>query len=502
MKLSEIINIEYQLYRDAESGMADMQERDRKIGMSFTGPIEDRAAIFRFWLKNLMDKETFRWSWFDSTFTFLRYLIFFFFLISGAFTCAGLLSYDGSQPVNIVNFIAVFAGLNILLYLLFILNLLPYSYRKRIPLIGDFYRLAGFLLRRIIVAAGRRLYKNRRKPIRFVSDIFHRIESRHIIYKNIERWLLFSITQFGGFAFSLGAFISCIYLITFSDIAFAWNTTLDVSPQFFHRVIQIISAPWSIFNADIAPTLGLIESTRYFRLDGAYSGTQGNALTAGGWWPFLLCIIIFYGLIPRAILMAVSNIRLHILTKKAPWLSAELDSLYRRLTSPVYLSQSVKSMPIVKRNERAQSTVFDSKEINVQSCMVIVWGEAELDDAIIKRIIGLQFGWSIHDIVHAGGLDNNQDQKILNGFGKGTQTEPILFMAESWEAPGRAVEYFLKRLRTKIEKERRIIIGLINIDHGKRLMAPALADWQNWQEAVTRLNDPFTVIEPVTEAQR
>ncbi|NLD37665.1 MAG: DUF2868 domain-containing protein [Desulfatiglans sp.] len=502
MKLSEIINIEYQLYRDAQSGMADVQERDRKIGMSFTGPIEDRAAMFRFWLKNLMDKEVFPGSWFDSILTFLRYLIFFFFLISGAFTCAGILAYDGSQPVNIVNFIAVFAGLNILLYLLFILNLLPGSYRKRIPLIGDFYRLAGFLLRRIIVAAGRRLYKNRTKSIRFVSGIFHRIESRHIIYKNIERWLLFSITQLGGFAFSLGAFISSIYLITFSDIAFAWNTTLDVSPQFFHRVIQIISAPWSIFNADIIPTLSLIESTRYFRLDGAYSGTQGNALTAGGWWHFLLCIIIFYGLIPRAILMTVSNIRLHLLTRKAPLLSAELDSLYRRLTSPVYLSQSVESMPIVKRNERAQSAVFDSKEINAQSCMVIVWGEAEMEDAQIKRIISSQFRWNTHDIVHAGGLDNLQDEELLNDFEKGAQTEPILFMAESWEAPGRAVKYFLKHLRTKIQKERRIIIGLINLDHEKRLIAPALADWQNWHEAVARLNDPFIVIEPVTEAQK
>ncbi len=500
MKISEIINMEYQLYRDAESGMADVQERDRKIGMNFTGPIEDRAAIFRFWLKNLMDKQVFPGSWFDSTLTFLRYLIFFFFLISGGFTCAGILAYDGSQPVNIVNFIAVFAGLNILLYLLFILNLLPGGYRKRIPLIGDFYRLAGFLLRRIIMTTGKRLYKNRTKSIRFVSGIFYRIESRHIIYQNIERWLLFSITQLGGFAFSLGALISCIYLITFSDLAFAWNTTLDVSPQFFHRVIKIISAPWSLFDADIIPSLSLIESTRYFRLDGAYSGPQGNALTAGGWWPFLLCIISFYGLIPRAILIMVSNLKLHLLTKKAPRLSAEMDALYRRLTSPMYLSQSVDNNSNVKKREREDQTVFDSKTIDAQSCMVIVWGEAEMDDAEIKRIIGLQFGWGINDLVHAGGFDNNQDNEILNGFEKGTQTEPILFIAESWEAPGRAVEYFLKHLRAKIEKERRIILGLINIDHEKRLIAPALADWQNWQETVIRLNDPFIVIEPVTEA--
>jgi hypothetical protein len=53
-------------------------------------------------------------------------------------------------------------------------------------------------------------------------------------------------------------------------------------------------------------------------------------------------------------------------------------------------------MPIVKRNERAQSAVFDSKEINAQSCMVIVWGEAEMEDAQIKRIISSQFRWNTH----------------------------------------------------------------------------------------------------------
>jgi hypothetical protein len=502
LKLSEIINIEYQLYRDAESDVADVQERDRKIGMNYAGPIEDRISMFRFWLQNLGDEEVFPGAWFDSALIFIRYLVFFFFLISGAFTCAGILAYDGSRPVNIVNFIAVFAGLNILLYLLFILNLLPGGYCNKLPLIGDFYRLAGFLFRHLIVIVGKRLYRNRTKSIRLVSGIFYRIESRHIIYQNIERWLLFSITQLGGFAFGLGALISCTYLVTFSDLAFAWNTTLDVSPQFFHKIITVIAAPWSLFDGDLIPTLSLVESTRYFRLDGSYSGIQGNALSVGGWWPFLLCIIIFYGLIPRTILMMVSGFRLHYLLKKAPWLSAELDSLYRRLISPVYLSQSVENTPIIKKREKEEPIVFDGHEIDAQSCIVIKWGEMELDDSVIIRVIRSLFGWDTNNILYAGGFDNFQDEEILKYFEKNSEREPVLFIAESWEAPGRAIEHFLKCLRSKIPKDRRIIIGLINIDHEKRLLTPAKTDWQNWHETVLRLNDPFIVIEPITEAQK
>jgi hypothetical protein len=135
--------------------------------------------------------------------------------------------------------------------------------------------------------------------------------------------------------------------------------------------------------------------------------------------------------------------------------------------------------------------------MDARSCRVILWGEAELDDAVIKKAVETLFGWSTLDIARAGGLDIRQDDDILESF-KGGTPEPVLFLAESWEAPGRAVLYFLSSLRNITDKEQRIIVGLINIDHEKGFMAPARADWQNWHETVSRLNDPFIAIEPVT----
>ena len=78
--------------------------------------------------------------------------------------------------------------------------------------------------------------------------------------------------------------------------------------------------------------------------------------------------------------------------------------------------------------------------------------------------------------------------------------EPILMLAESWEAPSKAVEHFLHRLRSRLEKDRRILIGLINLDPENKIVSPALSDWQNWQDAAMKLNDPYIVVEPVAEA--
>ena len=497
MKLSEIINMEYQLHMDSHSDPAEVRERDRKIGMTYLGLPEDRTALFRYWLKELEKTNTHPGESVSSGLTFLRYMIFFFFLISGAGTCSGILSYNGSQPVNVINFLAVFTGFQLLLYLLFFMNILPGPVRSRIPLLGDFYRFAGFLINRGIRIAGSKINKTREKTARRMTDIFYQARSRHIIYTKIERWTLFSITQLGGLAFSLGALITCMYLVTFSDIAFAWNTTLDISSGTFHWIISVISLPWSFIAPDQVPSIELIESTRFFRLDGNYSGAGSNALLAGGWWRFLIYSLLFYGVIPRIILLTASRFALHRALVKAPFLSAELDSLNRRLTAPLI---SIKSDRVQSgRIKPVESDPAGIREpLKADSCSIILWGDIELSDTEIRDIVKSGLKWDIIETYYAGMLDNEKDDQTLSRFDKSEEDEPVLILTESWEAPGKAIAHFLERLRMKLKQDRMIVVGLINMDRDKKPIPPSGADWQNWHDAVLRLGDPFICIEPVT----
>ena len=499
MKLSEIINIEYQLYIDARSDPALVRNRDREIGKTYYGPEADRVSLFRFWLKGMEDKHSYPGQSIDSALTFLRYLVFFFFMFSGATTCAGILSYNGSRPVNIVNFIAVFAGIEMLLYLFFVLNVLPGKIHNKIPFIGDFYRFAGFIFSKIIGTVSNHLFKNKTEFISQLTGTFYRARSRHMVYHNIERWTLFSLTQLAGFAFSIGALAACSYLITFSDLAFAWNTTLDVSPVFFHRIVSVISIPWAFLFEKLVPTIDLVESTRYFRLSGSYSGLHGSALTAGGWWPFLICILVFYGLIPRFLLLMLSRIFLLRAQRKVPFLSAEFDSLYRRLTYPIFSTRTDSVQHEKEITAKQKSRNPEGLSFKAEACYLIVWGECDIPEAEIKKIVEARFRWNILETGYAGMLDNLRDEETLRRFKDRNDDRPILILAESWEAPGKAMEHFLRRLRINEKDNRGIIIGLVNQDAEKHIISPSRIDWQNWQDAVARLNDPFICIEPVAE---
>jgi hypothetical protein len=499
LKLDEIINLEYQLYKDTQYDPVALRERDRKIGKDYNGSEEDRVSLFRFWLKKLEDENSYPGQSLTSALTFLRYLVFLFFLISGATTCAGVLSYDGSRPVNIVSFLAVFVGFQILLYLLFILNILPGGIRGKIPFIGDFYRFAEFIFSRIMGIVSNHLYKNKTESIRQMTSIFNRAKSRHVIYKKIERWALFSITQLGGFAFSLGALAACAYLIIFSDLAFAWNTTLDVSADFFHKIILMISAPWALVSSDLVPTIDLVESTRYFRLDGNYSSLHSGALSAGGWWPYLICTLIFYGLIPRFIFLIFSRFILLRAQKRAPFLSAEFDSLYRRLTSPIFSTQPEKVEQSKEKPKKQDMKISDDPSFKSEACCLIVWGEIDLPEIESEKIIQTGFNWNILETFYAGMLDNLQDEQTLKQLEASKDEEPILLLAESWESPSKAIEHFLHSLRANIKKDRRIVIGLINLNSAGKAIPPSLPDWQNWQDAAVKLNDPFINVEPVIE---
>ena len=131
---------------------------------------------------------------------------------------------------------------------------------------------------------------------------------------------------------------------------------------------------------------------------------------------------------------------------------------------------------------------------------MIVWGEIDLPEAEIEKIVQARFRWNILETGYAGMLDNLRETKeTLRHFKDLDDDRPILILAESWEAPGKAMEHFLRRLRTNKKDGRRIIIGLVNQDEEKHIISPSLIDWQNWQYVVGELNYPFICVAPVSE---
>jgi hypothetical protein len=58
------------------------------------------------------------------------------------------------------------------------------------------------------------------------------------------KWAAMVSAQTFGVAFNVGALAAALYLVTFSDLAFSWSTTLSADIERGHRITSWLSAPW------------------------------------------------------------------------------------------------------------------------------------------------------------------------------------------------------------------------------------------------------------------
>jgi len=133
-------------------------------------------------------------------------------------------------------------------------------------------------------------------------------------------------------------------------------------------------------------------------------------------------------------------------------------------------------------------------------CTVIKWGDLDIEDLKLNKLIINRFAWKIENSVTAGSLDYEKSNlAAMNLIGKQKGSDPILILVESWEAPDAALKFFLKQLRETIPVDRHIIIGLINKNSYEKWNPPLKSDRQIWKREIAGLTDPYLRVESVVE---
>ena len=162
MTFAELIDIEVQMMKDHHADPIELRQRDRDIGQQLKIPVSRRRELFVAWLKRVRTAEHLSaGELFNTGYSWLGRLLLISGLIAGGASAASLLSYDGTRPVNIVNFLAILVGIQIITMLFFLLNALPLAVRRFIPGIGEFYnfiRELSYLFSRLIVKVHFKLY--------------------------------------------------------------------------------------------------------------------------------------------------------------------------------------------------------------------------------------------------------------------------------------------------------------------------------------------------------
>ncbi len=492
MTLADLIDLEVQLARDRDADPAAVEARDRSL-LPPEEPGGDRRALIGRWVEELREKErgeAHPGRAIATAVGAVRAALALAGLVLGWSAATALLRYTGREPVNVWDFLLVFVGLQLLLLALLLASFFLPLAAVGAPVAGLFRSAVAAIYPRL---ASRGLAWTGRHAAEW-RTLWHRLRSRRSLYHRVEPWVVLGLTQSFGVAFNAGAILGCLRLIVFSDIAFSWSTTLiQLDAARFHAIVHALAAPFGWAWPDADPSRARVEATRYSRLEGAYvlsgTGRAAHPEMVGGWWPFLLAALAFYGLLPRCLTLAVARIREATLLARLPLDDAELARVVERLSgprvetdhpapaaSPPRLAPPTSPVPVIEPGT---------------GCALVLWRDVPAR-AALEEAVARQTRCTIGGVYAAGGRDYDEEKLDLARLAAGAG--PVAVVAEGWEAPDKAVLRLVAGLRRALGPRRHLLVLLARVD-GDHLAPPETAEVRIWQEALAPLEDPYLAVD-------
>lgn len=326
----------------------------------------------------------------------------------GFFVGVGLLSYSGKAPVNIVYYLIIAVAIPLFSMFITILSLISRG------------KLANFL---------RMLF-----PLHWLEKLVDYILSHKKVDSSfkmpfsaefsklffIERVQLFSMI------FSIGLFISLIFMVVATDIAFGWSTTLQISVEEFHKILSNIGIWWSGIFPSAIPSLELVDISHYFRLGAKVDNSMvANADKLGAWWRFLAMSTLFYAIGLRFVLWLVTKYLLHRQLKKEFLRLEGVSRILKEFERPFV---STKSQTPEKHLEIRESTKerVTSKRVEKNSTL-LGWNYTKDEMRLANDATKIM----VKDIIEVGGSNTfDEDEEIANSL-KGK----VIIYVKSWEPP-------------------------------------------------------------------
>ena len=413
-----------------------------------------------------------------------RHLVGFATIFMGALAGVGLaaaaLHYDGTHPVNAVTVLSLFAGMQLLLIAITML-LLP----NNVP---GLRVIQGFLAQA--------------NPGAFVAAVYGRIagsqlpESAKTLFTwrvgraaagRFAKWQLLHWSQAAAIAFNIAALVTALALVTFTDLAFGWSTTLHVSGDELARWIDIIVTPWAELMPAAVPDAAMIEASRFFRLENS-AATFGAPESYTGWWPFLMVSMLVYGLLPRVALWIFASLRLRAATRALLLEDAQVTALLDRMASPALATTA----QVDENPHRLKAAPKHTHRLNTDApTAALIWSDAidrSQAQQRAQRILGLEL--SAEALSAGGGASLAEDAAVMDSLADGAPSQIIVFV-RAYEPPLLELMDSLTRLRKRLGPQASIIIHPVP-ESGTELVP---ADVETWHRSIAARRDPLTYVE-------
>jgi Protein of unknown function (DUF2868) len=485
--LSDLVDLSAALETDSSADLDSRKRRDRGIGRDLQAQRLRPVRQLHGWLGRV---DIPGWQRHGQAAVQLYHVLCVLLAVAGLAGGWGLaravLYYNGDAPINILHVLGLLVIAQIALLLLWLLAAMPW----RLPLFGGL-RAALAVLHpgRLARLASGWFAPHGRQGLDIIWDSEHAL-----VMAPVARWLLSFWSQLFSVWFNIGVLAAAFYLIAFSDLAFAWGSTLTLDNALIHRVLTALSWPWHSLFPDGVPSRELVDVSRYYRLD---AGTPGGgqapsaALAAqlGGWWTFLVAAIFCYGLLPRLLTLLISWLRLrHHLGLALPRLPGAPE-LLARMNSPLLCTAAARP----ERAHVVQSAVDDNTwptPAGVSTpCAIVVWSDTPGSrEQLAPGLLAL--GIEPRDWLAAGGVRSTQQDREMVAALCHSADEGVAVVARAWEPPLLEFVDFIQNLRAQCNRRQAILVLL----WGGREKVEA-RERDAWRLTLAQLKDPDLHVE-------
>ncbi len=397
----------------------------------------------------------------------------------GAGTGLSYFVYTGKTPLNVFAFFSLF-----ILPQLFIITLLLskslFIKLAQKPLTSSMSMLLQ-VFTKIIISLNRRGKRNRNVFAEHSSVDYFSPEERRILF-----YPLFLGSQLFGIALNLGLVAITALKIATSDLAFGWQTTLQIGADKLFSLVKLIATPWSwLLPQDIAyPSLEHIEGSRIILKDGIIDLATENLIS---WWPFLLLSLLIYGLLPR-IVLAATAILMEKKINRSFLNSARFHQITERMQTPIVSTQAE---PIIGQKIESDDTPINTSSLTREPCALNIEAHlcipADLHPVplpdVFKSYLQSQ-GFTIKDTFTI--FQNYESDQTLLGNLSSTDL-PIIIALEAWMAPIGEQLSFIEKM-CAVNKSRHpvniLLLGKAKTD--KLITPPQQHDISLWQDKISK----------------
>ena len=456
-RLFDLARLKQHLDADSEIPLRELHRRDHALAEKIVGDQDDALTQLVSWL-NLRDStpaSAGRYQHMEGLLVFVLTALGF---VLGLGAMIGMLFANQQQPVNLLLFLSLFVGLQLLLLLVTVASAFA-------PLPAN--QLASpFSFLNPAMWAGKRL-------LRQFSSAMPWQQVPQLLRMLILRW-----GQWFSISFNLALILSFWLVLLVSDRNFGWSSTLNISANSLFAVLHTLSLPWAWLIDSASATQELVAATRFQGLQQDFGAQQIAAMR--NWWPYLLCALITYGLLPRVLLAWVFGIRYRYQLRQALLHYPGVNLVLNRLNTPVVVSQSTDiNHPITRVPDGEANT---TRPPITGSTWLVDWSGA-LDKQ--SNFDATAHGLHITNTVSAGLTLPGDEQSLANINRECPDT--VVIAVKSWEPPLADLADFISAINSKSQS----VVLLLPMP-GQTISA---AEWKDWQRfARAKLSSPLQLM--------